>query len=68
MFYLKKIIPLLGKVFLGSPETYKMLGIYTEAFGNSKNAHHIFNRPEFEVEYIEYFYGCASGIKGRKIK
>ena len=68
MFYLKNIIPILGKVFLGSPETYKMLGVYTEQFGNSKNTHRIFNRPEFKVEYVEYFFGCASGIKGRKIK
>ena len=68
MFYLKNIIPLLGKVFLGSPETYKMLGVYTQEFGNSKNVHLIFNRPGYEVEYVEYSYGCASGIKGRKIK
>lgn len=68
MFYLKNIIPILGKVFLGSPETYKMLGVYTEEFGNSKNVHRIFNKPEFEVEYVEYFLGCASGIKGKKIK
>ena len=68
MFYLKNIIPILGKLFLGSQETYRMLGIYTEEFENSKNVYKIFNRPEFEVEYVEYFYGCASGIKGRKIK
>ncbi len=68
MFYLKTIIPILGKLFLGSPETYKMLGIYTEKFENSKNVYRIFNRPEFRVEYIEYFYGCATGIKGIKIK
>ena len=68
MFYLKNIIPILGKLFIGSQETYRMLGIYTEEFGNSKNVHRIFNKPEFEVEYVEYFYGCASGIKGRKIK
>tara|TARA_R110002049_G_scaffold279278_8_gene458241 strand:- start:184 stop:897 length:714 start_codon:yes stop_codon:yes gene_type:complete len=68
MFYLKKIIPILGRIFLGSPETYKMLGVYTEEFRNSKNTHRIFNRSEFEVEYVEYFFGCASGIKGRKIK
>ena len=68
MFYLKNIIPILGKLFLGSPETYRMLGVYTEEFGNSKNVHRIFNEQEFEVEYVEYFYGCASGIKGRKIK
>lgn len=68
MFYLKKVIPVLGKLFLGNPETYKMLGVYTEGFGNAKNVFEIFNRPEFKVEYIEYFYGCASGIKGVKIK
>tara|TARA_R110001606_G_C15154030_1_gene626144 strand:+ start:32 stop:745 length:714 start_codon:yes stop_codon:yes gene_type:complete len=68
MFYLKNIIPILGKLFLGSPETYRMLGVYTEEFGNSKNVHRIFNEQEFEVEYVEYFYGCASGIKGRKTK
>ncbi len=68
MFYLKKVIPIIGKLFLGSPETYKMLGTYTEAFGNSKNTFQIFNRPEFKVEYIKYFYGCATGIKGVKIK
>lgn len=68
MFYLKNIIPILGKVFVGSPDTYNMLGIYTEEFGNSKNAYRIFDRPAFEIEYVEYFFGCASGIKGRKIK
>ncbi len=68
MFYLKSIVPVFGKLFLGSPETYKMLGIYTEEFGNSKSVYQIFNRLEFEVEYVEYFYGCASGIKGRKVK
>lgn len=68
MFYLKKVIPVLGNVFLGNPETYKMLGIYTSQYKNSKKVFEIFNKPNFKIEYIEYFYGCASGIKGKKIK
>ena len=67
MFYLKRIIPILGKLFLGNPETYKMLGIYTEQFENSKQVEQIFKNANFEVDYVEYFFGCASGIKGRKI-
>ena len=67
MFYLINVIPILGRVFLGNPEAYKMLGIYTQEFGNSKNAFRIFERENFEVDYIEYFFGCASGIKGRKL-
>lgn len=68
IFYIKRIIPILGKFFLGNPETYKMLGIYTEAFKNSKQVFGIFERENFEIEYVEYFFGCATGIKGVKIK
>ena len=64
--YLKYIIPILGKLFLGNVETYKVLGIYTNEFENSKNVERIFKNQNFEVEYVEYFYGCASGIKGMK--
>lgn len=67
MFYIKNIIPILGKVFLGSPESYSMLGIYTEQFSNSKKVSQIFNRPDFEIEYVEYFHGCATGVKGKKL-
>ena len=56
------------KIFVGNPESYKMLGVYTEEFKNSKNVFEIFYNLGFEVEYIEYFFGCASGIKGKKIK
>ncbi|WP_341225319.1 class I SAM-dependent methyltransferase [uncultured Arcticibacterium sp.] len=66
MFYLKYIIPILGKLFLGNSEAYKMLGRYTTEFENSKNVKQIFEKQNFKVEYVAYFYGCASGIKGTK--
>lgn len=68
LFYLKKVIPVLGRIFLGNPETYKMLGIYTEKFGNSKAALEIFRKYHFEVRYESYFFGCATGISGRKLE
>jgi len=66
MFYLKNVIPILGKLLLGNPETYKMLGIYTEEYKDSKKVFRIFKEQGFEVKYVNYFYGCASGIKGMK--
>lgn len=66
LFYLKRVIPFLGRIFLGNPETYRMLGVYTEAFQNARRVEAIFRKHAFEVEYLEYFLGCASGIKGRK--
>lgn len=65
-FYLKKIIPILGKLFLGNPENYRMLGIYTEKFANCRRAERIFRNNGFTVNYAEYFFGCASGIYGKK--
>ncbi len=66
LFYLKNIIPFIGKLFLSNSETYKMLGVYTCSFENSKKVKEIFSNHGFYVEYIEYFYGCATGIKGIK--
>jgi len=68
MFYLKTIIPMMGQLFLGNPETYKMLGVYTEVFENSREVERIFKQQQFKVQYQEYFFGCASGVKGEKLK
>lgn len=67
LFYLKRVIPILGWMFLGNPSTYKMLGVYTEKFQNAKMVKKIFEEFNFEVEYVSYFFGCASGIKGKKV-
>ena len=67
LFYLKQVIPVLGKLFLGNPETYRMLGIYTELFQNAENCAEIFRKAGLEVEYKSYFYGCASGLVGCKL-
>ena len=66
MFYLKKIIPLVGRIFLNNTEVYKMLGIYTENYRNSRKLEEEFKKHNFEIEYVEYFFGCATGIKGMK--
>ncbi len=66
LFYLKKVIPFLGKVFLNDIHCYKMLGVYTEQYGNSEKLISIFKNERFDVKYLNYFYGCATGIKGIK--
>ena len=35
MFYLKWLIPLIGRLLLGNPDSYRMLGAYTQAFDNA---------------------------------
>ena len=65
-FYLGKVIPLLGWLFLGNPEEYRMLWKYTTLFENAKSAAEIFKTSGLETVYSSYFFGCASGFYGRK--
>ncbi len=66
MFYLKTIIPLIGSIFLGNPENYKMLGIYAEKFDNCTKMKKIMEEQGFSVKYHNYFFGCATGLSGKK--
>lgn len=66
-FYLSKIIPILGRLFLGNPNDYKMLWTYTMHFNNSKKVNVIFKKHQLQVQYKRYFFGCASGITGQKM-
>jgi demethylmenaquinone methyltransferase/2-methoxy-6-polyprenyl-1,4-benzoquinol methylase len=65
-FYLKHCIPFLGKLFLGNPNDYKMLWLYTDKFESSKKTKEIFEKHGLTVDFDLYFFGCATGISGKK--
>ena len=65
-FYLGKLIPLLGKAFLGNPEAYRMLWHYTSRFRNAQAAVAIFRNAGLICSYRSYFFGCATGFYGKK--
>lgn len=64
--YLSKIIPLLGRLFLGNPADYRLLWLYTENFRNTDKARLIFEKNGLNASFKNYFFGCATGIKGFK--
>jgi ubiquinone/menaquinone biosynthesis methyltransferase len=66
MLYLKNIIPLIGKLFLGNPENYRLLGIYTEHFQNSSMMGSFLEKVGLDVEHQSLFLGCASNLVGKK--
>ncbi len=66
LFYLRRVIPILGALFLGSPQTYRMLGVYCTQFKNSDQALQLFQDAGLDCKSISYFFGCASGIVGNK--
>lgn len=66
MFYLKRLIPFIGRLLLGNSDNYRMLGIYTEQFGDCRRTMTVLVNQGLQVEYHQYFYGCATGISGVK--
>ena len=66
MFYLSYVVPVIGALLLGNPDNYRYLGIYTRAFGDCREALEVFREAGLEAEYHSFFWGCASGLSGRR--
>lgn len=66
MFYLNRLIPMIGRLALGNPDNYRLLGIYTAAFQNCDATAALFTSAGFTVKRHSYFFGCATGISGSK--
>lgn len=66
MFYLKWMIPLIGRLLLGNPDCYRMLGTYTEAFGNTMHFASCLMAVGLQATPVSYFFGCATGVRGIK--
>ena len=68
LFYIGKIIPLLGKLFLGNPQNYRELGLYTQAFESCERTATDFKQAGLTVRTYSLFFGCATGIVAEKAK
>jgi demethylmenaquinone methyltransferase/2-methoxy-6-polyprenyl-1,4-benzoquinol methylase len=66
MFYLSYVIPMIGRIFLGNPDNYRMLGIYTEFFGDCRHFADCLQSRGLHVEFVTHFFGCATGVRGIK--
>lgn len=65
LFHLGIIVPLLGRLLLGNPDNYRMLGAFTSAFGNCRLLVETFTREGFSVSYHRFFWGCATALVGK---
>ena len=66
LFYLKRVIPIIGKLLLGNPDNYRMLGIYTQQFHSCQKFTSVLRATGLCANERSYFFGCASGVCGYK--
>ena len=66
LFHLKVVLPLIERVFLRGAQDFMMIGTYSTNFGNVAEIAEMLRSLGLEVEFSNYFFGCATGVAGRK--
>ncbi len=66
LFYLRFVIPFIGRLFLGNPSNYRMLAQYTEAFGDASRFQSLLKQEGLSASFYSHFFGCATGVFGSK--
>jgi demethylmenaquinone methyltransferase/2-methoxy-6-polyprenyl-1,4-benzoquinol methylase len=66
MAYLHYLVPLLGRLLLGNPDNYRMLGVYTAAYGDCGEFARLCADAGLNVTPRRFFFGCATGVVGEK--
>ncbi len=66
MFYLVRILPLVERLFLKGAQDFSMFHVYAKNFGDCSVVYESLKDLGLDVSYQKYFFGCASGVVGRK--
>ncbi|MEL6258146.1 MAG: class I SAM-dependent methyltransferase, partial [Pseudomonadota bacterium] len=66
IFHLKFLLPLIERLILRGAQDFAMIGTYSTNFGDAAQFSEMLKARGLEVEYKEYFFGCATGVVGRK--
>jgi len=59
LFYLRHVIPFIGRLCLGNPDCYRSLAIYTESFARRQRFAGMLTDTGFTVSERRLFFGCA---------
>lgn len=66
LFHLKFVLPMIERVFLRGAQDFAMIGTYSTNFGDAAGLAAMLRAQGLEVEFTKYFFGCATGVAGRK--
>lgn len=65
-FYLDRILPQVGRLFLRGANDFSMIGIYTRNFGSSTHMAQTLGDCGLSVTLQSHFFGCATSVAGHK--
>lgn len=65
-FYLERVLPMVEWTVLRGAQDFQMIEIYTRNFGDCRHLATELRAAGLDVEFRRYFFGCATGVSGRK--
>ena len=66
LLYLLIVLPLVERLFLKGARDFAMIGTYSMNFGDAAGMADLLRAQGLEVSFRRYFFGCATGVVGRK--
>lgn len=66
LFHLKTVLPKIERTLLRGAQDFAMIGTYTTHFGDASGLADMLRAEGLDVEFKKYFFGCATGVCGRK--
>jgi ubiquinone/menaquinone biosynthesis C-methylase UbiE len=66
LLHLKVVLPLVERLLLRGAQDFAMIGSYTANFGDASAFGDMLRAQGLEVTFTRYFFGCATGVSGRK--
>ena len=66
LFHLKSVLPMVERTLLKGAQDFAMIGTYTTQFGDASVLTEMLRAEGLDAEFRTYFFGCATGVCGRK--
>lgn len=68
LFHLKTVLPAVERFLLRGAQDFSTIGIYSTRFGDASEFARMLGNSGLDVEFRRFFFGCATGVCGRKSK
>jgi ubiquinone/menaquinone biosynthesis C-methylase UbiE len=66
LFHLKRVMPIIERLFLRGAQDFAMIGTYADNFGDASGLAAMLREVGLDVRYRRHFFGCATSVSGRK--
>jgi demethylmenaquinone methyltransferase/2-methoxy-6-polyprenyl-1,4-benzoquinol methylase len=65
-FHLRAVLPFVERTLLRGAHDFAMIGRYCANFSDASEFARMLSESGLETRYRKYFFGCATGVSGRK--